>query len=168
MKANKNSIHANLYQFTFNSELPGNLCPYFWKLVWATIIFIPNFIIQIPSRIQNLFEGEGRDAVDHRACGTIIYLGLLFLATYIYSTYQWGKAMLDCYSYNSQFANTGIALNSIIIAVFLICLIRRIIKGMKKEHEGVEKKEKQPSVVIEFIKAKYNKYCPKIDWDETQ
>jgi apolipoprotein N-acyltransferase len=24
---------------------------------------------------------------------------------------------------------------------------------------------KQPSIITEFIKAKYNKYCPKIDWD---
>jgi hypothetical protein len=25
-------------------------------------------------------------------------------------------------------------------------------------------KEKQPSIIKEFVKAKYNKYCPKIDW----
>ena len=25
-------------------------------------------------------------------------------------------------------------------------------------------KPKQPSIITEFIKAKYNKYCPKIDW----
>lgn len=24
---------------------------------------------------------------------------------------------------------------------------------------------KQPSIITEFVKAKYNKYCPKIDWD---
>ena len=23
---------------------------------------------------------------------------------------------------------------------------------------------KQPSIIVEFVKAKYNKYCPKIDW----
>jgi hypothetical protein len=24
--------------------------------------------------------------------------------------------------------------------------------------------EKKPNLVVEFVKAKYNKYCPKIDW----
>jgi len=25
--------------------------------------------------------------------------------------------------------------------------------------------EKKPNIIIEFIKAKYNRYCPKIDWE---
>ena len=24
---------------------------------------------------------------------------------------------------------------------------------------------KRPNIILEFIKAKYNKYCPKIDWN---
>jgi hypothetical protein len=26
--------------------------------------------------------------------------------------------------------------------------------------------EEKQSIIIEFIKAKYNKYCPKIDWNK--
>jgi len=29
-------------------------------------------------------------------------------------------------------------------------------------------KEKQPSVIKEFIKAKYNKLCPRITWTKTE
>ena len=29
---------------------------------------------------------------------------------------------------------------------------------------GYEYKEPKTNILIEFIKAKYNKYCPKIDW----
>jgi polyferredoxin len=31
-----------------------------------------------------------------------------------------------------------------------------------------EPKEKHPSIIKEFIKAKYNKYCPKIDWNNNK
>jgi hypothetical protein len=29
-------------------------------------------------------------------------------------------------------------------------------------------REKQPSIITEFVKAKYNKYCPKIDWNHNK
>jgi len=55
-----------------------------------------------------------------------------------------------------------------------IILIIVIIAGLKENgffdrhrryNEDVEKKEKRPSIFIEFVKAKYKKYCPKIEWD---
>ncbi len=34
-----NSWHARLYRFTYNSEPQDSLCPYFWSIVYATIMF---------------------------------------------------------------------------------------------------------------------------------
>lgn len=31
--------------------------------------------------------------------------------------------------------------------------------------DNVIKVEKQPNIIIAFIKAKYNKYCPILDWE---
>ena len=58
MKADSKSLHARLYKFTYSSDLPVNLCPYFWKLVWGVIILIPNFIIQLPILIYHIFQDK--------------------------------------------------------------------------------------------------------------
>lgn len=160
MKADRNSLHAKLYEFTYTSDLPSNLCPYFWKLVWATIIFIPNFIIQLPALIINLFRRESYDCSDFRALGIITYILLAVVYGYGMATFHWTKAMFNCYSYSSELANWGIGLNAGFIVITLgVLLVNHLVKPQKN------KKEKKPSIIKEFVKAKYNRYCPKIDWE---
>jgi hypothetical protein len=38
--------------------------------------------------------------------------------------------------------------------------------GYDSEGHRIYYKEKKPNILAEFIKAKYNKYCPKIDWKD--
>lgn len=163
MKANKNSIHAKLYGVTYNSELPENLCPYFWKLVWATIILIPNIIIQLPALILKIFSKDSDldDCYERRKAGLGIYFALMILSLYLLPTINWIKAIFNCYSYSQEFAIIGGGLNSIIFIVVSFFFIRYIIN--KKSERIVE--EKKPNIVTEFIKAKYNRYCPKIEWE---
>jgi hypothetical protein len=138
MKANKKSIHAALYKFTYSGKLPENLCQYIWELFFAVIIFIPNFVFQFPSRIENEFENENRNCGDHRVMGICLY-GFLFIALPLYCimSYNWIKAMFYCYDYNYYSANAGWITN-------LIILIS----------------------IIHWIINKPNKNCPKIDWEE--
>lgn len=47
---------------------------------------------------------------------------------------------------------------------FLYVLIRRTI--IKRRKANVTYEEPTPNILAEFIKAKYNKYCPKIEWNK--
>jgi hypothetical protein len=38
--------------------------------------------------------------------------------------------------------------------------------GYDSEGHRIYYKEKKPNILAEFIKAKYNKYCPKIEWND--
>src|ERR1035437_4095986 len=157
MKANTKSLHAKLYQMTYDSDLPSNLCPYFWKLVLAVIFFIPNFIMQIPSRIQNIIEkDECRTLGEHRLCGCFLYGFILFLIHFFYVTYHLIRAMMNCYYYDSKVANVGLVYWVTIALVLIGFLVHYLYKRTKNKSEEI--KEEHPSIVIEFVKAKYNKY----------
>lgn len=163
MKANKKSIHARLYKFTYSSDLPDNLCPYFWKLIAGILMFIPNLILQLPILIfdffNNLFnEKSDNNCGDRRTYGGSFYVCLLILFLYGSTTYYWFKAMFNSYSYDEGLANAGMIVNVIIIFFILRYFYYKL--KSSKEHE------EQPSIILEFVKAKYHKYCPKIDWND--
>jgi hypothetical protein len=160
MKARKNSLHAQLYQFVWDGGLPNNLCPYFWKLILAVIFFIPLAIIQLPMLIVIKFQGDDildEDSEDRSLIGFLIW-GIIFIGSiYIISTYEWIRAMIGCYDYSYQFANCGIFINLIALFIGIILLVKYLREINHVEHH--------PNIVKEFVKAKYNKYCPKIDWE---
>jgi len=165
MKANSKSLHARLYKFTYSSDLPVNLCPYFWKLVWGVIILIPNFIIQLPILIYHIFQDKedykSDTAKDNRGIGTGIWLGLIVLSGYLYLHYHMVKAVFNAYSYDSDLAAIGTIIDIVFLLVFLVLWYSEWRKANPKE-------EKPPGVVQEFIKAKYNNYCPKLEWDKKE
>lgn len=162
MKAKTNSLHAKLYRFAYSSELPSNLCPYFWRLLWALMAFIPTLVIRLPIYIFDLFlstkintKDEDRDDVN--ALGILSYYAFIIVSIYFWINYEWIKAMAGCYSYSCIGANIAIFVNSV-IALIAIIKIAQAIRG-KKEHS---------SIIVEFIKSKYSKYCPKIEWEENK
>ena len=164
MKANKKSIHTKLYKFTYKSNLPDNLCPYFWKLVAGILMFIPNLILQLPTLLFELVGllfryKSGNDCTDRRIYGFVTYMSIAVLSIYGSITYHWFKAMFNTYSYDWGWANLGWFINGVIIFFLLRYFYLRL--RPSKSYE-----EKQPSIIIEFVKAKYHKYCPKIDWKD--
>lgn len=159
MKARTTSLHAKLYKFTFSNDLPHNLCPYFWKLVWSLVVLIPNFILQLPYLIINIFsKHKEKDCGDRIIGGIAIYFLVAIILLYTISSYQWFLAMFNCYYYNREFANVGWILNFSIVIGIIYYIIRKKID----ESRSVEK---NPNIITEFVKAKYNKYCPQIDWE---
>src|SRR5690349_6076678 len=53
MKLSQNSWHAWVYQFFygFENDMPNNLCPYFWKFILSLVLFVPCFLIELPTMI---------------------------------------------------------------------------------------------------------------------
>jgi hypothetical protein len=155
-KVKEKSLHAALWRFTYKKDLPGNLCPYFWKLVWGFIAFIPNFIVQLPYLVYELFGGTKDNCSERRGIGFAIWclVGIIWL--YIVLTWNWGCAMFG-YNYDQAYANIGWVLH-LIVAIIAIYLLY---KNYRKNKTIIEK---TPGLIKEFVKAKYHRYCPKLEW----
>ena|SRR5688572_4544682 len=173
MNLSEKSWHAKLYYLTFgeDSNLPNNLCPYFWKLVLCLIIFIPfslwYFLLFIFYFVRNIIQDEGdyisedgylsEQFIFATMCNLVIFL--LFCMAYV-----WLMPLTSKFNSFQAFGIIGYVL--LLIGAFIA------IREYWKEHRPYKRpteeeyKEPRPSILIEFIKAKYNRYCPKIDWDK--
>lgn len=158
MKLKTNSWHAKLHNFVYTNDLPQNLCPYFWKVLLAIALFIPCVIIQLPGLIIGLFSKEKLDSGDRYAYGGVTWFLILVLILFSSATFNLVKMLIGAYSYKWDVAVAGIFIWGLIILISSILGIRYL---LNKRSE----KEKEPSIIIEFFKAKKNKYCPKIDWN---
>jgi surface polysaccharide O-acyltransferase-like enzyme len=163
MKLNKNSISAKLFRWFYRtSELPTNLCPYFWKLVMAYVFAIPVFIISLPyvivdkdSHNQSLGERIGLGLF----CWFILSLLIAALTPIIlfWHTPVKGSLLESLIHYGFAVWVAGLFIG---VMWFIHHLGEKI-----KERRNLPKEEKRSNIVVEMVKATYYKYCPKIDWN---
>ena len=156
MKLNQNSLHSKLYEFTYESNLPINLCPYFWKLAFAFIVFIPNFILKLPSIVINLFK---KDYIreEEKSFGFVCYFILFAIFIIAKSQFDLIKSIFGCYHYDSILANFGWMIDIFVLTLVLYYFIKD-----KLENKSIDVSD---NIIVEFAKAKYGQYCPKINWN---
>ena len=181
MKLNHNSLSARLYRwFYMTGQMPQTLCPYFWKLVIMWIFIVPVGILSIPLTITK----QEPDEWPIRIIGGIMLWGasfILFLMLVPFTYFIWGWASQD--TLLGSWQGTGILIWALSIIVFGICggiylITKRKEKKRLKYREFIWDEngdyirnpdyvqyEEKPNIIVEFIKAKYHKYCPKIDWE---
>jgi hypothetical protein len=176
MKLSKNSLTAKLYRWFYRGyDMPETLCPYFWQVLIMYICIIPYGIVVFPTFL--IKESDS----DVRFFGGVI----LWLAGWIALVAISGPISYLIYgSVTNDSLIEGIQMGSILIwfvaltvgaTAGVIYLIQRA-KGKNKkliwsaeEYEWVpnpDYRETLGTVIREFFKAKYNKYCPKIDWKD--
>jgi hypothetical protein len=183
MELNKNSNSAKLYRWFYNldsefDEMPTNLCPYFWKLVLMWVTILPFTLITLPVQIITKFDkktfGEsfGYTLAFYFASFALLVLSALPIS--FFTTFTKG-------GFWDSMRNGSILCWLIIIAVAIYYGLKHLFIWVKEggklydedgsryygyDSEGnkIYYKTKKPNIVAEFIKAKYNKYCPKIDW----
>ena len=176
--AKRNSIHAALYRFTYSNNLPDNLCPYFWQLVTAVILFIPLVIIRILRFISKQIpvlrnQLPGRTAGEKHLEGFAIFLGGWVVYVFLFCIVN-----MVIYFFNTKLANQGAAFAGMlftaigIIAAIVFVIIsltdRRCDKIAQKKWEAIHNGQvykPKSNILIDFIKAWYHKHCPKIDWE---
>lgn len=180
MKLNYNSISAKVYRnFYETSHMPESLCPYFWKLVAAwplTILFSP---LLIPFWIVDKINGENDNTrmpfPAQALMGLLIYVALFCVfclgvtISSIWITYYQGTQWYQWYL-------TGFIIMFITLVgciVFLISKLKERRRHKRRErlydengnYLPYEDEPEKPNIIVEFIRATYNKYCPKIDWN---
>lgn len=169
MKLNKNSISSKLYRWFYcTDEMPISLCPYFWKLVLAWLFLIPLSVVRLPSPVFSTHDNTISGKI---ALGLLGWFGVFLIFSLL------SPVALFFTSFEKGFMMTTI---SRAISVWIIGILVLLYLGIVrlKEHISDKKRskmkrneygriiipDKKPNIVKEFVKAKYNKYCPKIEW----
>jgi hypothetical protein len=177
MKLNINSTSAQLYRWFYaTQQMPESLCPYFWKLVLTWVFIIPYTIISLPVILMDLRDPERRTTGERAGVGLIMY----FIIGMLICMLSWIGAFFAEPVKDSVWFHmllTG-ALGWLVAIIFGGLELYKVLKekwenrGIKYDEDGYriwdEPKEKQPSIIAEFVKAKYNKYCPRIDWNHNK
>jgi uncharacterized membrane protein (DUF106 family) len=156
MELNKNSVTSKIYRWFYNkisNEMPNNLCPYFWQLVFMWIVFIPSVILSLPYSILIKLQ-DGR--LEHHPGLGIIGWGILYFIKCLLISFGWLFFEYEEGGYLINHAIMGIIISFILLVMFSPEIDRYF---KPKTHT-----KPKPNIIIEFTKAKYNKYCPKIDW----
>lgn len=158
MDLKKESITTKLYRWFYaTNDLPDNLCPYFWKLVLMYVVLIPYSIISIPAICVEIYDYR-KDWMSYqdmaptlvKPLASILFYGVLMLL---------GTMLYPLFGDEAELLQIAYVLWAIVFIV--LCIIGY---NWYEYKQPKPKKEKSPSIVVEFVKAKYNKYCPKIDW----
>jgi len=174
MKLSRNSISAKLYRWFYaTSNLPESLCPYFWKLVLMWVFVLPYTVISIPSMLMDLKEPSDKTTGERVGVGLIMWFIIFMLVCML----SWAGLIFAEPTDNSfwfhmlatGFIGWGIAIVFGAAGLFKWTKEKLENRHIKYDEDGYRiwepVKEKQPSIIKEFVKAKYNKYCPKIDWN---
>ncbi len=164
-KFSKKSWHAKLNRFTWGSDYLDNvdcLCPYFWGTICAIMgIGLTLLAKGIKYAVENFprtnwtlpsFSEETKHRCSMFTAYTMVGLagfgatyGFLWsVATYgIIHTLFWIGVFVGIF-----FALVGLALLLIKIA------------------EKINNREKRPNILMEMIRAKKNKHCPLLQWND--
>lgn len=175
MELNSNSLIAKLYRWFYKqNEMPNSLCPYFWKMIMMYVLIIPYSIISLPQIIFELITKE-RSEGPRMALGAILYIMLFFGLTIIFTLITlpiWGYFPSDSIGITFQITGSIGFLGGLSVLFTHLIITYRQNRTRKfifdKKTDGYIRNPKykgeKPNLVKEFIKAKYNKYCPKINW----
>ena len=172
MKLHLDSFSSKFYRFFYETtQMPKSLCPYFWKLVLAwtlTIMFgVPATVFLLPILIISIFSKDARETWKENkytavAVGFIIEFAIfLFFSIPVFLLTMFGYTEYVKDTFLGDYAILGGVVLVISIIFGLYFTIKYVADKVKKGKHDIKK----PNVVKEFIKAKYNRYCPKIDWE---
>jgi hypothetical protein len=152
MTLNYNSFNAKFYRYFYGADsMPDSICPYFWKLLMAWIFVIPVTLFSLPIVVAEAIRKESL-GLFRLGVSIIIYMFTYFLVTMVCTVMLFVNDY-DKESFVAQSGSTGI----LIWFVFIVVVIIEGFKYLKNRHEN-------DTVIVGFIKSKYNKYCAKITW----
>jgi hypothetical protein len=162
MELKRKSWYAWLYKRTYGTELPDNLCPFFWKMILAIVMFpvtwpcivIELLILDDPSKTRwsgRLFYGFATNVLSIIVCASI-------MAHYTKHIFYWWTSIVG-------FIITIIGVASILAVIGgLVWLGDTIRLGIVSFFRKKKKTVPKQSILSEYVKARFGKYCPKITW----
>lgn len=173
MQLSNESTTASLYRWYYATKnMPQSLCPYFWKVVIMYLTIIPYTLLSLPYMVLNK-DNSSSSWGEKPASGTFMWIAIGLILSMLWSITIFFVGFYPNKTF-AQFAqNVGIMVWAVAIVCSIVFGCRWLIKKYKQskikyDAKGYriweEPKVKDPSLIVEFVKASYNKYCPKIDW----
>jgi len=181
------SPNAKIYRWFYclnDSIMPKGLCPYFWKSIFMWLVIIPYFTLVVPVVIGELVDKNYKN-------GRYPTLIRIFIAILIYIflfvLFCLLAPILNIFLHFSQMSLMGYLVPEgyvfwcfgIIVGIYI--LIKYVIDSVKerirqnkynklKRNEFGDPivKESKPNLLFEFIKAQYEKRCPRIEWKDNR
>ena len=168
MILNHNSISARLYRWFYETNImPNNLCPYFWKLAIAYTFALPLLILTLPYTILSAKRHSSTPRIGY----SIVFYIITFIAISMLSVFGLSFVTPEENTFYFFLVAFGIMVWSLIF-LFGICKLISvlIIKWQSwryyKKYNYDKPKITKVNLIVEVVKAKYHKYCPKIDWNK--
>lgn len=158
------SWHVWLYKWTYGvQEVPNNLCAYFWGAL-LSVLMVPVFTwMPLVVEYVNLKINKG-DGQVFGHCG----LGMKYILTIIICAAVFFLFTIGVVFF--EHTAPSIVITAIIaLGIFIIWFFKKK-RILPKTTEAITKGVinitiSEPVIMTkEFIKAKKNKYCPKINW----
>lgn len=150
MELKLNSLSARLYRYFYETnKMPNSLCTYFWKLVIAYLLIIPLEIIGLPFTIYiKFFDKDQTPTKDYSDPATKAVASSIFVTVLFVIVLMLVPIIQFFTPIERQFVIDTLIFDVVIISVILYCLT------------GVYN-----FLIIDLIKAKLRKVCPKINWN---
>jgi hypothetical protein len=181
MKLNSNSVSSKLYRWFYGTNvLPNNLCPYFWKLVLAWLVLIPYSLVCLPVIILELKDKYYK----YHDNSTSKRIGFSVLSYFILFCIGCALSVIGCLFISPEKNSFYLFMVTLGVFIWIIAIVVGSIEGIKLIKDWNRKrkikyddngrriwsepKEEKTYLIVEFTKAKYNKYCPKIDWTDNK
>lgn len=137
--------------------------------MWAFIL--PYSILSLPVILMDLKDPENRTTGERAGMGAIIWFILGMIACMLsYIGLIWATPTKDSF-FVFMLTAGGIgwvfAIIIGVIGLFKVLKEKWENRGIKYDENGYRiwnPEPKQDSILVSFVKASYNKYCPRIEW----
>jgi hypothetical protein len=146
MKLTRNGTLARLYEWSYNTSVPPDLCTFFWGILIAAIFF-PISWISFPFRLREADPG-----------------GPSLIIRFIVSLLLWAVLALVAWAGVEAYFNPWVALKWSGIIIGGVIAAVSIIVGLAYFFIESQTWEEVKSVVGERKQGFKEKYCPRIDW----
>ena len=153
MTLNYNSFNAKLYRYFYDANsMPDSICPYFWKLLMAWVFVIPVSLFSFPAVIAEIITKQTY------GLARLFMSGVLYMLIYCIISMVF-TVLLFINHYDSE--SIIVKIGSAGIIIWLLAIVITVIETVKYLRSSNKVSD---SVIIGFVKSKYNKYCARITW----
>lgn len=157
MKINTNSWHYRLNSNIYGSSIPKNLCPYFWGTI-LSVVFLSWFSV--------LFKFLERQDWPHFNIGLLNFLGKH--SNILRYSINAGVGIWGAYSFFGLGSNGGLFLMALGTSLTIFSVFSKWIFKTTYSPRTYTIKEKNPNILVEMVKAKHHRMCPRLEFVDVE
>jgi len=138
------------------------------------VLILPTLVVALPIILIETIKKEKFDSYGERfGLSLVAYVAIFILISlgaascWPWFTYEKDSFIYFCAQFGVMLALMGSLVGIYYLFVWIVNSIKdKILYTKNEEGRKVyrEKRESRPNIVIEFIKAKYKNYCPRVEW----